>query len=363
MKVVLFHKNCHDGLFAAFSYWKKFGSKDTIFIEVNYKPIQDMKPMEALDYIFNGYIKNPSTLNPVNYQFKDNKVSLEDMKEMELFIVDYSFPVRHLQEYISVFKSILVLDHHKTAIDEYTEHYEVKEGGFGWMFINPSNNCRIVFSNKESGAKLSWMYFHGEYIEVPDYIELINDYDLWKFNLENTRKFDYGLKLQDISSFNVLDTLMNSYKYDIISTGGKYERMHLARIEKIVKANIIEVCLTISGKQYKCGLVNAYPDIRNEICDHVIKTLGYDAAISYNIYSSTEVSCSLRSKESLDSSGLSKMYGGGGHKNSSAFRITFKELSNIIKNKYILVTAEPDFGFLTKLLRKIKWPRLGLFRA
>lgn len=363
MKVVLFHKNCHDGLFAAFSYWKKFGSKDTIFIEVNYKPIQDMEPMEALNYIFNGYIKNPSTLNPVNYEFKDNKVSIEDMSEMELFVVDYSFPVKHLEQYIDLFKKILVLDHHKTAIDEYTNYYPSKEGGFGWTFIHPHDNCDIVFSHSESGAKLAWMYFHGGYNEVPDYIELISDYDLWKFNLENTRKFDYGLKLQDITSFNVLDVLMNSFKNDIINVGGKYERMHLVRIEKLVKSNIIEVSLVIGGVQYKCGLVNAYPDVRNEVCDYAIKTLGYDAIISYNIYSSTEVSCSLRSKLDLDSSNLSKMYGGGGHKNSSAFRISMKEFNNIIKNKYILVTTKPNFGFITKLLRMIKWPLLGLFRA
>ena len=76
MKVVLFHKNCHDGLFSAFAFWKKFGGRDTVFIEVNYKPIQDMKPMEALDYIFNGYIKNPSTLNSVKFEFENNEKKL-----------------------------------------------------------------------------------------------------------------------------------------------------------------------------------------------------------------------------------------------------------------------------------------------
>lgn len=363
MKVVLFHKNCHDGLFAAFSYWKKFGSKDTIFIEVNYKPIQDMKPMEALDYIFNGYIKNPSTLNPVNYQFKDNKVSLEDMSEMELYVVDYSFPVRHLQEYISVFKSILVLDHHKTAIDEYTERYEVKKGGSGWLFIHPSDNCQIVFSHAESGAKLSWMYFHGGYNEVPDYIELISDRDLWTFKLENSRKFYYGLKLQDLSTFNMIETLLNSFKNNIIVEGGKYEKVLAERNAKIAKANEIEICVKIAGRDYKGVLVNSYLDIASDLCSHLIVEKGYDIAIAYNIDNKCVVGCSLRSKKGLDSSSLSLMYGGGGHAQASGFSIPFKELNDIIKNKYILVTVEPDFGFLTKLLRKIKWPRLGLFRA
>lgn len=362
MKVVLFHKNCHDGLFAAFSYWKKFGSKDTIFIEVNYKPIQDMRPMEALDYIFNGYIKNPSTLNPVNYEFKDNRVSLEDMKEMELFIVDYSFPVKHLEQYIDLFKKILVLDHHKTAIDEYTNYYPSKKGGFGWTFINPHENCEIVFSSDESGAKLAWMFFHGGYSEVPDYIELISDRDLWKFKLENSRKFYYGLKLQDLTTFNMIETLLNSFKNNIIVEGGKYEKVLMDRNKKIAKANSIDILVKIAGKDYKGVLVNSYLDIASDLCNHLIADKGYDIAIAYNIHNDS-VGCSIRSKKGLDSSPLSLMYGGGGHAQASGFSIPFKELNDIIKNKYILVTAEPDFGFLTKLLRKIKWPRLGLFRA
>lgn len=358
MKVVLYHKNCHDGLFSAFSFWKKFGSKDTIFIEVNYKPIQDMEPIEALDYIFNGYIKNPSSLNPVPHVFPEGVVLDSEIAEMELYVLDYSFPVKHLQKYIDLFKSILVLDHHKTAIDEYTSYYPSTEGGFGWTFIRPHTNCEIVFSENESGAKLSWMYFHGGYNEVPDYIELISDRDLWRFKLENSRKFYYGLKLQDLSTFNMIDTLLNSFKNNIIIEGSKYEKVHNERNEKIAKANIIDITVTIAGKEYKAGMVNSYLDVASDLCSNLISKRGYDIAIAYNIDNKSVVGCSLRSKKGLDSSSLSLMYGGGGHAQASGFSIPFTELNKIIKNKYILVTSKPTFRFLKKLLEIFKWPQV-----
>lgn len=362
MKVVLFHKNCHDGLFSAFAFWKKFGGRDTVFIEVNYKPIQDMEPLEALDYILKGHNKNPSSLNSVPYMFHEETAVEFEANSIELFVLDYSFPVEHLLEYTKYFKKITVLDHHKTAIDDYTKAFPSKVGGFGWMFIQPTENCEIVFSTNESGAKLTWMYFHGGYNEVPDYIELISDRDLWEFKLENSRKFYYGLKLQDLSTFNMIETLLNSFKNNIIIEGGKYEKVHNERNEKIAKANIIDIEVILRGKRYKGGLVNSYLDVASDLCSNLISKRGYDIAIAYNVNNKGVVGCSLRSKKDLDSSLLSVMYGGGGHAQASGFSIPFKELNNIIKNKYILVTVKSEFRWLKILLEKFKWLP-ALFRA
>jgi len=354
MKVVLFHKNCKDGLFSAFSFWKKFGGKDVLYIEVNYKPIQDMEPIEALNYIFNGYIKNPSLLNAAPYIFPDGVVTESEMAEMELYVVDYCFPVKHLQCYIDLFKSILVLDHHKTAIDEYTKYYPSKEGGFGWIFIRPHTNCEIIFSKEQSGAKLTWMYFHGGYNEVPKYIELISDRDLWTFKLENSKKFHHGLMLHQLNDFNVIDALMNSAMHDIVNIGGKYETALLERIEKIIKSNLTEIVVKIAGKEYKAGLVNSYLDIASDLCDSIIYNHGYDIAIAFDIQKRSDVSCSVRSRKGIDSSSLSLMYGGGGHANASGFHFSLKELITAIKKKHIIVVKNPSFNIFKKIMEIFK---------
>lgn len=354
MKVVLFHKNCKDGLFSAFSVWKKFGGKDVLYIEVNYKPIQDMQPIEALNYIFNGYIKNPSSLNTAPHIFPDGIVTESEMSEMELYVVDYCFPVKHLLEYTSLFKSILVLDHHKTAIDDYKKHFSSAEGGFGWLFMRPTSNCEVIFSENESGAKLTWMYFHGGYNEVPKYIELISDRDLWTFKLENSKKFHHGLMLHQLNDFNVIDALMNSAMHDIVNIGGKYEIALLERIEKIIKSNLTEIVVKIAGKEYKAGLVNSYLDIASDLCDSIIYNHGYDIAIAFDIQKRSDVSCSVRSRKGIDSSSLSLMYGGGGHANASGFHFSLNELFNTLKKKHILVVKKPSFGIFKRLMELFK---------
>lgn len=362
MKVVLFHKNCKDGLFSAFSFWKKYGCKDVMYIEINYKPIQDMEPMEALEYIFNGYIKKPCSLNSAVYEFKDNKVTVEDMKDMELYVVDYSFPVKHFKTYIPLFKSILVLDHHKTAIDEYTNQFYHTEGKNGWMFIKPSENSEIVFSTHESGAKLTYMFLNEDK-EVPSYIELISDRDLWTFKLENSKKFHHGLMLHELNDFNVIDTLMNSFLNDIVNIGGKYEVALLERIEKIIRSNVIDITVKIAGQEYKCGLVNSYLDIASDLCDSVIYNHGYDISIAYTMQKNADVSCSVRSRKGIDSSKISLMYGGGGHANSSGFHFSLDELNSVLKKKFIIVAKKPSWNFLNKIVEKFKCLQQALFRV
>ena len=337
MKVVLYHKNCQDGLFSAYNLWKEFGGKDVLYIPVNYKPIQDLQPLEALEYIFKSYIDNPRSISGIKYSFKDDKVTLDDYKDMELYVVDYSFPVLHIKEYISFFKSILVLDHHETAINSYLkefEHYKVCENG--WKVIEPTTTCKFIFSEKESGAKLTYMYFN-EGKEVPNFIELVSDRDLWNFNLKYTRAFKYGCEMFQMDTFSIIDNLMKSSLHNIIYVGEKYEVLYDNRLEKIYESNLSNISVFIEGTEYKCALINAFPDLASDLCDYAISTEEYDLALSYNIDTRLSVNCSLRSREGLDSSKLALMFGGGGHKRASGFSLTMQQFNKILDNKGIVV--------------------------
>lgn len=350
MKVVLFHKNCFDGLFSAFSFWKKYGAKDTIYIEVNYKPIQDMKPMEALDYIFESYIKNPSSVNPAHYVFEHGYVTKDEIKKMDLYLLDYSVPSEHLIEYSKLFRSITVLDHHKSALEDYSNKFTKTNDEFGWIYMSPAPNTTIIFSKNDSGARLTWRYLFGRFCDIPNYIEFISDYDLWTFKLANTRKFDYGLKLQDLSTFNMIETLMNYHLQTIVNEGEKYEKALMARVKKISRTNTIDIIVKIKGFDYKGCLINSFPDMRNELCNFKIDE-GYDIAISYNFSNRGDVSCSVRSKKDVDSSLLSEMFGGGGHINSSACAISIDQFYDILDKKHIIVTKKNSFD----LPGSIRW--------
>lgn len=341
MKVVLYHKNCQDGLFSAYNLWKVFGSKGTIYIDVNYKPIQDMEAMEALEYIFNGYINSKETINQTKYNFENDKVTIDDYSEMDLYIVDYSFPVEHFIKHIELFKSILVLDHHKTAIESYLKVFKNYKEKDSVITIEPFSNSKIVFSKNESGAKLSYRYFN-EGKEIPDYIELVSDYDLHTFNLKYTRAFNYGITMFEINSFNIMENLLKTSLHNIIYVGEKYDSLYNNRVRKITDSNLIDIIIKLNGVEYKGCLINTFPDNRNEVCTYAIKEKGYDIAITYNIYKQLDVSCSLRSKDGLDASYISLAFGGGGHEHASAFRIKLDQFTKIVNDKLIEVNYNKE---------------------
>ena len=336
MKVVMYHTNCNDGLISAYNLWKVFGSKDVIYIPVNYKPIQDMEAMEALDYVFNSYINSEKTISSTKYFFKDNKVTVDDIKEMELYVVDYSFPVEHFQKHINLFKSVLVLDHHDTAIQSYIKTFKYDLIENNWLSIKIGENAQVIFSEKESGAKLTYMYFNKG-LEVPTFIELASDRDLWKFDLKYSRAFKYGCDLFQLEDFNRIDNLMKHSVSNIIFVGEKYENYFNARLAKIIKQNTFEIKAIINGETYRCAMINTFPDIASDICDLTIQRDGYDMAIAYNIDTRQDVACSLRSRVGLDSSKLSLSRGGGGHKRASGFTISLEEFNKIVTNKLIEV--------------------------
>src|SRR5262245_40770836 len=149
---VIYHKNCFDGMAAAWVVsraLKDFGdsSERVEFIPASYN---DNKLMEAL--MFDAQ-DNPS---------RDEHI-----------IVDFSFPRDFMESLAAIAKDILVLDHHKTA----------KEACKGLPFC--------IFDMNESGASLAWKYYYP-HEPLPLLVRYIKDRDLWLFK-EN--------RSEDLNSF------------------------------------------------------------------------------------------------------------------------------------------------------------------
>ena len=113
-----------------------------------------------------------------------------DVKDCEVYILDFSYKRETLLEMANSAKSILVLDHHKTAQADLE----------GIKFA--------MFDMNQSGAMLAWKYFSGD-VHIPDKIKLVQDRDLWQFKLADTRAFNAGARLimDDMvpSEFNKVD--------------------------------------------------------------------------------------------------------------------------------------------------------------
>ena len=95
-----------------------------------------------------------------------------DVTNREVILVDFSYKRNVLIEMAGKAKSILILDHHKSAELD---------------LIDLPSNVESHFDMTKSGAVMAWEYFHpGK--DIPQLLLHIQDRDLWEFKLEGTRE-------------------------------------------------------------------------------------------------------------------------------------------------------------------------------
>ena len=117
---------------------------------------------------------------------------LPNYKGRIVYVLDFSFPRLQTIDMIEKSKAFLLLDHHKTAMENLVgldwspQGLSPREYQEGMRFFM-SDGGRIVIDMDKSGAGLSWDYFSGMMSEGgkgtrrPPLIDHIEDGDLWKF--------------------------------------------------------------------------------------------------------------------------------------------------------------------------------------
>lgn len=85
-----------------------------------------------------------------------------------VYVLDYTLPMPLMDRY---FDKIIWIDHHKTAIESMTKIEENRRKFEGLRAIG------------KSGALLTWIYFYGRDAKVPRVVDLVNDRDVWDWQL------------------------------------------------------------------------------------------------------------------------------------------------------------------------------------
>jgi oligoribonuclease NrnB/cAMP/cGMP phosphodiesterase (DHH superfamily) len=266
--VVIYHDQCRDGFGSAYSAWKKFGD------EASYIPrkTQDSVP--------------------------------ENLKDKEIYILDYSFKKPELDKLVAENIKVVVIDHHESAKEAVTAF--------------PQN----IFDNDHSAAVLSWQYFHPN-TPVPTLLKYVEDHDLWHLTMPHTREFGAALGeyLQDFETWDQLARNMeeaDSFS-SFISHGGLIAGFEDKLVDKILqfREKIIfgghEIYAINAERIYRSILGNKLATLNGEAG-------GVEMSIVYYRYDGM-VHCSLRSKGDVDVSAIAQKYGGGGHKNAASIRV------------------------------------------
>jgi len=233
----------------------------------------------------------------------------------DIVMVDFSYKRPIMEKIVRAARTVLVLDHHKTAEEDLrglAESFAI-EG-------NREGSAEVVFDMERSGARIAWDYYFDS--DPPPLLLHVEDRDLWRFKLPRTREiqacvFSYPYE------FDVWDRLMASDMEELAAQGEAIERKHFKDVRELV--GVVTREMKIGG--YHVPIANL-PYTLTSDAGHLL-TENHPFAGCYWDTPEGRV-FSLRSRpEGVDVSEVAKHYGGGGHRNAAGFRLSFVEAEKL----------------------------------
>jgi uncharacterized protein len=245
-----------------------------------------------------------ATFVPVNYGG-----DMPDVTGRRVFFVDFCPTETQLRGFCRANPEVTVLDHHATAEPILTT---VK-----------TDNLHVVFDKTRSGARLAWEHICAESGRhdaglVPWLVRYVEDRDLWRWQLPNSREINAAIRLTDLD-FTAWDALAQMDALDLVGRGEAV----LMRDAEIVESHVRHaVPQEVAG--HTVPVVNATV-LQSEIGHALCKGHPF-AAMYFDDLAASVRRWSLRSDEDgLDVSEIAKALGGGGHKHAAGFQTRFAQ--------------------------------------
>ena len=330
-RVILYHDSCADGVGGVYALLK--GLKH-IGLKVSY-PDEMTKPIQTLS--------EDIDIIPCWYGMDTRVIEEYLTKDMILIIVDFSFSREVTTLLASKVSELILLDHHKTALDTLD----------GLDLEVP--NMVMILDMYKSGTGIAMQYVENTYNYTYDHsdsfiLSRIEDRDLYNFKYKETRDvgmyFEYkGRTLATLLSM-VLNHKLSPYESTVINTEGKLLRDYKDRMNSEILEHYkskFTIVVSKDGVDYNVPFINApasffgseigalmYEDKSNlskvAICFNIGKDFNY-------------VTLSIRSLkgETLTAIDVLEYIGanGGGHKEACGGRMTTDEFFKMLKENTI----------------------------
>lgn len=232
----------------------------------------------------------------------------------DVLMVDFSYKRPVLEQMATRARSILILDHHKTAAEDLAG-FEAAPQYLDWRdaakIDGAGNNVFALFDMNRSGAGIAWDYFFSERPR-PEFINYLEDRDLWRKALPEGDEFTIALRSYP-QDFQVWDTLFARGAGSLIDEGFSIQRYYRLRVEELKRhayqARLGGHDIWITNAPYF-----AASEVAGELCER-----GAAFGACYFEVEGGRFQYSLRSRGDFDVSAVAKMFGGGGHKNAAGF--------------------------------------------
>lgn len=258
-------------------------------------------------------------------QFKENE---------EVCFADFTPPLNVMCKILDSGARLTVLDHHQTALVD-IERAEVyaRETGGSFTYRFDSDRC---------GSAILWEFITGT--KAPLIVKYVQDRDLWKWELPESKEFSEGLySVSSSDPQRVIEAL-----FDKMQFGGNTLMCVLLTdcIERgriLLKSKQDQVLGACSDKKritfgkflnYDVAMICSSTNI-SEIGNQLCLQYPIDFAIVYFDFSGYR-KFSLRSVGEFDVSAIAARFKGGGHKNAAGFEVRIDPVT--------LMTSPFSFG-------------------
>lgn len=236
-----------------------------------------------------------------------------DVTGRPVVLVDFSYKRPVLEAMAAKAAGIIVLDHHHTAAQDLFGFptplpFPLAQNAAGFAKIT------ALFDMTRSGAGIAWDYFHpGE--PRPDFINYIEDRDLWRKALPGGDEFTIALRSHP-QDFTVWDSLVERGPGALIDEGKSIQRYYRLRCEDL-KRSAYEAQLA----GHTVWISNAPYFAASEVAGELAERPGAAFGASYFEVARGRWQYSLRSRGDFDVSAVAVQFGGGGHKGAAGFTV------------------------------------------
>jgi len=243
----------------------------------------------------------------------------------DVIMVDFSYKRDVLMALGGSARTVLIIDHHKTAAADLAGLPPPLDGAYDaerlndWAReCNSPNAVHASFDMERSGAQMVWDYFHPN-SDRPLLVDYVGDRDLWRFKLPLSREVNAYVFAHEYTfeNWDHLDRLLRDHMdvQRVADMGGAIEKKHHKDVAELVK--VTRRTMRIGGMEMPVANI---PHTLTSDAGNLMAKQDQGVAACYWDTSKARV-FSLRSTENgPDVSAIAAQYGGGGHKNAAGFQ-------------------------------------------
>lgn len=270
---VVYHAGCLDGFGSAFIVW------------YYYKIKYGIEKANSIKYL------------PFDHRCKKNISN--KFNDKTVLICDFSFNLEKTRQLIQIVKSLLIIDHHKSALEN----------------LDTIDDKFKIFDMNMSGVGLTWKYFFGN--KMPKFLKYIQDYDLWMFKYSETKKFISYISNTWFDFIEWEKYLSSDHLEKCIEIGKHYFKNQSNIVRNILRSSYFKIH-EINQKYFIVAYVNSSM-LKSELGNKMMKKYRFcDFACIWNYENNSYTKYSFRStNKKYDVLTIASNFNGGGHRNAS----------------------------------------------